>query len=175
MQGRGDAILRLGAHPVNGGTIRRAVGPDDTVISVGDFARDGKDRQRWLGALNGNKILIRGNHDCGGPEAGGEHLVMDYRQHRFFIIHNPDHVPENWNGWTIHGHHHWRKPDYPFIDGRWKTINVACELINYTPVDMDRILSLDIDTISTTTDAEPFANCDVCNHHRRRAGHDAFN
>jgi len=48
-------------------------------------------------------------------------------------------------------------PDYPFIDGRWKTINVSCELINYTPVDIDWILDRDIDTIRRmeTINSEP--------------------
>lgn len=135
----------------------RAVGEHDTVISVGDFAYDPDNRERLLNALNGNTILIRGNHDCGGPEAGSDHMVLAYRGQMLFLIHNPDHAPGDWNGWIIHGHHHGRMRDYPFIDGTYKTINVACELINYTPIDIDRILSLDIDTIlrKKTLDSEP--------------------
>jgi calcineurin-like phosphoesterase family protein len=135
----------------------RAIGPDDTVISVGDFTWDPKNRERLLNELNGNKILIRGNHDCGGPEAGGDAMVFEYRRQMVYLIHNPDHAPGCWKGWIIHGHHHGRMPDYPFIDGRWKTINVACELINYTPVDLDWILARDIDTIQRmeTMNSEP--------------------
>ena len=135
----------------------RVIGPDDTVISVGDFTWDPKNRERLLNELNGNKILIRGNHDCGGPEAGGDAMVFEYRRQMVYLIHNPDHAPGYWEGWIIHGHHHWRMPDYPFIDGRWKTINVACELINYTPVDIDWILACDIDTIQRmeTINSEP--------------------
>jgi calcineurin-like phosphoesterase family protein len=135
----------------------RAVGQNDTVISVGDFTYDPKDRKRLLNELNGNKILIRGNHDCGGPEAGSDHLVLAYRDQMLYLVHNPDHVPGDWKGWTIHGHHHGRMPDYPFIDGRYRTINVACELINYTPVDLDRVLGLDIGTIKRmeTMNSEP--------------------
>ena len=135
----------------------RAVGPDDTVISVGDFTWDKKDRERLLAELKGNKILIRGNHDCGGPEAGSDHVVLVYRDQMLYLIHNPDHVPGDWKGWTIHGHHHGRMPDYPFIDGRQKTINVACELVNYTPVDLHRVLGLDIGTIRQmeTMSSEP--------------------
>ena len=36
---------------------------------------------------------------------------------------------------------------YPFIDGKRKNINVACEVVDYTPVSIDWLLSLDIDTI----------------------------
>lgn len=135
----------------------RAIGPDDTVISVGDFTRDPKNRERLLNELDGNKILIRGNHDCGGPEAGGDAMVFEYRRQMVYLIHNPDHAPGCWKGWIIHGHHHGRMPDYPFIDGKWKTINVACELINYTPVDIDWILARDIDTIQRmeTMNSEP--------------------
>jgi calcineurin-like phosphoesterase family protein len=127
------------------------------VISVGDLTFDPKNRERLLGELNGNKILIRGNHDCGGPEAGSDHLVLRYRDRMLYLVHNPDHVPGDWEGWTIHGHHHWRMPDYPFIDGKWKTINVACELVRYTPVDLDRVLGHDIGTIlrMENSDSEP--------------------
>jgi hypothetical protein len=38
-------------------------------------------------------------------------------------------------------------PEFPFIDGKHKNINVACELVDYTPVNLDRILLPDIDTI----------------------------
>jgi calcineurin-like phosphoesterase family protein len=135
----------------------RAVGQDDTVISIGDFTRDKKNRKRLLDELNGNKILIRGNHDCGGPEAGGEHLVFAYRWQMLFLIHNPDHVPGNWKGWTLHGHHHGKMQAYPFIDGRQKKINVACELIGYTPVDIAWIIDRDIGTIRgmETMDIKP--------------------
>jgi calcineurin-like phosphoesterase family protein len=107
--------------------------------------------------LNGNKILIRENHDCGGPEAGSDHMVLAYRRQDFFLVHNPYRAPGDWVGWTIHGHDHWRMPDYPFIDGILKTVNVACELFNYTPVDLDWILGRDIGTIMRmeNSDSEP--------------------
>lgn len=38
-------------------------------------------------------------------------------------------------------------PKFPFIDGKRKNINVACELIDYMPVDLDWILSLNFDNI----------------------------
>jgi calcineurin-like phosphoesterase family protein len=83
-------------------------------------------------------------------------MVLEYRGRMFYIVHNPDHAPGNRKGWVIHGHHHWM-PEYPFIDGRKKTVNVACELVGYTPVDIDWILSLDIGSIRRmeTVDSEP--------------------
>jgi calcineurin-like phosphoesterase family protein len=37
--------------------------------------------------------------------------------------------------------------DYPFINGETKTINVGVELIGYKPINIDYLLSLDIDSI----------------------------
>ena len=38
-------------------------------------------------------------------------------------------------------------PEYPFIDGKKRNINVACELVNYTPVSLDWIVSMNIDKV----------------------------
>lgn len=124
-------------------TWNSTVGRDDTVFSLGDFIWD--PARRYVDRLNGNKILIWGNHDW-GYTAGGHHVVLEYKGRAFYLVHQPEHVPEDWEGWIIHGHHH-RMPDFPFIDGESKTINVACELVDYTPVDLDWVLSLDLDTI----------------------------
>jgi calcineurin-like phosphoesterase family protein len=118
----------------------RAVGPDDIIISVGDFCTEPEDRHRLLAALNGNKILIRGNHDRGGPEAGADHLVLAYRGQLVYLVHNPLHVPGGWDGWVIHGHRHAGLQVQPFIDPAHQTANVSCELVNYTPVAIDRII-----------------------------------
>jgi calcineurin-like phosphoesterase family protein len=81
---------------------------------------------------------------------------FSYRKRNFLLVHDPRDVPRWWNGWVIHGHHHWM-PEYPFIDGKNKNINVACELVNYTPVSLDKILSLDFERIKKmdTIESEP--------------------
>lgn len=114
---------------------------DDIVISVGDFCYT--DPRPWLDQLNGNKIMIRGNHDnwCEGY-AGDWHMILEYKKFRFYITHDPAYVPRNWNGWVIHGHHHWM-PEYPHINGPGKNINVAAELVNYTPVAIDDIMGME--------------------------------
>lgn len=73
--------------------------------------------------------------------------VLTYNNRDFLLVHEPENVPYWWNGGVIHGHRHWRLPRFPFIDGKNRNINVACELIDYTPVDLDWILSLNIDSI----------------------------
>jgi calcineurin-like phosphoesterase family protein len=121
------------------------VSRDDLVISIGDFCYT--DPRRWLDQLNGNKIMIRGNHDnwCEGY-AGDWHMILEYQKKRFYVTHDPAYVPREWTEWVIHGHHH-DMPDYPFINGKQKNINVACELVDYTPVALDWLLSLDIEKI----------------------------
>jgi len=155
------------------------VGKDDTMISIGDFAwagewGDPRDKRIWMGAcdlyqryldkLQGRKILVHGNHD---PFDMGDN-VLYYGGRMFYLMHDPgkrlEFIPENWKGWVIHGHHHW-VPDYddekttfyPFINGEKKVINVACDVIDFTPVTIESILALDIDTIQRmeTVKAEP--------------------
>jgi calcineurin-like phosphoesterase family protein len=77
--------------------------------------------------------------------------VLTYKNKDFLLVHDPDDIPYWWRGWTIHGHVHWN-PDYPFIDGKKRNINVSCEVIDYTPVSLDWILSHDIDTIRKMDD-----------------------
>lgn len=138
------------------------VGKDDTVFSIGDFtwAGDWNDTsdvwwkapetyQHYLDKLNGTKVLLHGNHD---PWDMGT-MVLNYGGQSFYLTHDPgwsgENIPMNWKGWVIHGHHHWvpdwDNPDrtvYPFIYGVRKNINVACEVVDYTPVKLDWILPL---------------------------------
>jgi calcineurin-like phosphoesterase family protein len=66
-------------------------------------------------------------------------------------------LPIDWNGWVIHGDKHnnnvW---EYPFINGKNKTINVSAELIEYKPLDIEVLSKLRfekirrMDTLSST-------------------------
>jgi calcineurin-like phosphoesterase family protein len=130
---------------------------EDTVFSIGDFAWTWDEFQNYANQLNGIKRFIMGNHDLEGDlkwnlNAKYHDVIFPimaffaYKNRDFLLVHDPADVPKWWKGWVIHGHHHWM-PQYPFIDGKHKNINVACELVDYTPVDLDWILSLDIDSI----------------------------
>lgn len=146
----------------------KTVRSNDTVYSIGDFTWAGdwdwpwhywwnapETYQHYLHQLNGSIVLIHGNHDPWNIDSwnvGGN--ILHYKGRMFYLTHIPEFIPKNWNDWAIHGHHHWM-PDYwdpsrtlyPFIDGKRKNINVACELVNYTPVNIDWLLLQDIDTI----------------------------
>ncbi len=74
------------------------------------------------------------------------------------MVHDPKNVPPNWNGWVICGHHHNNYPkEFPFINGKTKRINVSIEMIDYTPLDLDRLLELDFENIKymETINSEP--------------------
>jgi calcineurin-like phosphoesterase family protein len=89
--------------------------------------------------VNGNVILLIGNHDRGYLDSvpHANKCVLSYKRKEFLLIHDPEKV-RKWDGWVIHGHEHNNKPEkYPFINGKNKTINVSVELINYTRVSID--------------------------------------
>jgi calcineurin-like phosphoesterase family protein len=127
------------------------VAPRDTVYFLGDwsFGRGSRPPKYWGRKLNGHIISIKGSHD--GRAKGVRpvyHKVLHYKGYDFLLIHDPDQKPVEWHGWTIHGHKHNNElGDYPFINGERKTVNVSVELIDYQPIRIDRLLSLDIDSI----------------------------
>ncbi len=125
---------------------------------MGDFAWLKNEIVNYANQLNGKKYFILGNHDFEGNrrylnEKNFDNAVfplmsvLTYKNRDFLLVHRPENVPWWWDGWVIHGHHHWMLPKFPFIDGKNRNINVSCELINYTPVDLDWIISLGIDKI----------------------------
>jgi calcineurin-like phosphoesterase family protein len=114
---------------------------DDFVYLVGDlaFGRRRSKMRYWLKKLNGNVILILGNHDKGYLDSivHADKCVLFYKGKKFLLIHDPKMV-NSWDDWVIHGHEHNNKPEkYPFMNGKNRTINVSVELINYTPISLD--------------------------------------
>ncbi len=120
---------------------------DDTVYFLGDFVTRGSIGLK-ITQLHGNKIFIRGNHD-GKLKHTIHHKNLNYKGYSFLFVHNPAHIPKYWNGWAIYGHKHNNNLSrYPFIDGMRKRINVGVELINYQPISLDYLISLNLDSIS---------------------------
>lgn len=128
---------------------------EDTVYFLGDYTGPPgrlevyyKKLRDLTSQLKGNNISILGNHDRkGGCIKFASSKVLHYKKHTFLLIHDPKQV-NNWNNWVIHGHEHNNKPeDYPFINGERKTINVSVELLDYRPLSIDKLLSLNIDSI----------------------------
>lgn len=139
------------------------VAPRDTVYFLGDwsFGRGSRPPKYWVNRLRGHIKTIKGSHDTSDDKDINmlEFDELHYKGYRFLLIHNPDpHDPRqtenqkqklvNWHGWIIHGHKHNNDlKDYPFINGERKTINVSVELLRYQPLNIDKLLSLDIDSI----------------------------
>lgn len=125
------------------------VGQRDITYHLGDFGYINK-RQRadeLLGRLNGNKILIVGNHDE-KPVLGskGWMQVLPYHElktdgHKLVMFHYPI---EEWNGQfkgSIHVHahtHHGDKSGRFPIENR---VNVTVEAWNYTPAPIERVIA----------------------------------
>lgn len=122
----------------------------DTVWHLGDLNWT-HTASMWKHKLNGNVRFVKGNHDRSNWMQ--KYAILRRGKHTFLLVHDPHDktIPENYSGWVIHGHHHGGidqyKHRYPFIDGFNRRINVVCELTNYKPVDLDWIVSLNLDTI----------------------------
>jgi len=126
----------------------RTVKPSDTVFFLGDwsFGRDSRPASYWIKQLNGNIITIKGSHDIGVRARNSQIINCGFL--KFLLIHDPGQVPKDWKGWVIHGHKHNNEVGFPFINGRNKTINVSVEVISYKPLSLDKLVSLDIDSIA---------------------------
>jgi len=118
----------------------------DTILFLGDmaFGKGSKKTSYWLKKLNGNIIFIKGNHDRSKKIRFYDKVIIKYGGEDLLLVHDPRDIPEEWNGWTICGHHHNNNTKkYPFINGKTKQINVGVELINYAPLNMDGLFEID--------------------------------
>lgn len=107
--------------------------------------------------LNGKIIFIKGNHEKPFKSKFPRFKPLRYHKINFLLIHDLatiKEIKEEYDfsefryDWIIHGHHHNNNlKKYPFINGKTKTINVSVELLNYQPLDLDHLLSLDINSI----------------------------
>jgi calcineurin-like phosphoesterase family protein len=124
----------------------RVVGEHDHVYFLGDFVFHGSVAE-WAGQLNGTIHFIRGNHDH-RLHFARTRKVVKHADRTFMLVHDPAHVPPGWEGWVIHGHtHNTRMTEYPFINGEAKRINVSAELTDYTPLGLDYLIPLGLDSI----------------------------
>lgn len=121
----------------------KAVRPKDKVYHLGDVAMKRKDIQT-LGRCNGEKILVRGNHDIFNLED----YVPYFKDIRgtpklddFLLSHIPIHSGSlaRWSKGNIHGHTH--RNSVLLTDGSFdpRYICVSVEQINYTPISLEEI------------------------------------
>ncbi len=123
------------------------VGHNDTVFFLGDMClgRDRNSIDYWLSKLSGNISYIRGNHDediINHANVIHSHYGIKYNNYQFLVMHDP-HRPKGYDGWIIHGDQHNNDlKNYPFINQKNKTVNVCAELVEYTPLNLDRLITL---------------------------------
>jgi calcineurin-like phosphoesterase family protein/2'-5' RNA ligase len=120
---------------------------NDTVYFLGDMSLGRRRRpiDYWLGKLGGQIYCLRGNHDSDiiqNAPVIHDRYGIKYHDYKFLLMHHPWR-PHGYDGWIIHGHtHNTSMKNHPFLHQKNKTINVSSELIDYTPITLDRIISL---------------------------------
>ena len=124
-----------------------AVNENDVVYYLGDMTYGRKRRpiDYWLGRLNGKIFYVRGNHDKDVITRAtiiSDRFGIKYKDYNFLLMHDP-HRPFGYESWIIHGDKHNNNlKDYPFINQKNKTVNVCSEVVNYTPLNLDTIISM---------------------------------
>lgn len=121
------------------------ISKEDKVFVLGDFAlSNNQNIIKWGKSLNGNKVLIRGNHDRATDtvyhEAGFQHIYKYpiFWNQSFLLSHAPI-VTDIGKIINIHGHIH-NKP----IEGEFSNNTFFCvsaEMIGYKPINFKQILA----------------------------------
>lgn len=126
------------------------VEPDDVLVHLGDVAmdmQDGRETIERFGQLGGD-LLVRGNHDVGlaaddAPFPVVDACILEHRDYRFYCVHRPEDVPDDWGGWVIHGHHHNNDLErYPFVAADEQRVNVGAEVLDYRPISLETLVDV---------------------------------
>lgn len=126
------------------------VDADDLIVHLGDVAMDmstGEETVEYFGQLDAD-LLVRGNHDIGldpedAPFPVVDHCMLSHDGYEFYCTHRPADVPDGWEGWVLHGHHHNNDTEtYPFVAHDRRHVNVSSELLNFRPLGLDALTDL---------------------------------
>ena len=120
------------------------VKPEDTVYVLGDFGMSDSEKEtvRLCRLLNGNKILVMGNHDtrepewyrqCGFKEASPWPIIY---QNFWILSHEPLYINENMPYANVYGHVH-ANPTYK--DASRQSFCVCVERTEYKPISFEEI------------------------------------
>ncbi len=118
------------------------VSTKDKVYFLGDVVMSHKNLP-ILKRMNGEKVLIKGNHDTAKVSQYTEYFKDIRGSHQFsglLMTHIPVH-PESLARWgfNVHGHLHANrvKDQFGNIDKRY--FNVSVEQLNYTPISLEEL------------------------------------
>lgn len=119
----------------------KTVRPQDKVYVLGDLAMS-KKHIPFFGRVNGEKVLIKGNHDIEKLSVYTPYfkdIRACHQLDKFILTHIPIHPQSlsRWNG-NIHGHLHSNKVMLDGVpDPRY--ICVSVEQINFTPISLETL------------------------------------
>lgn len=124
------------------------VKPEDTIYHLGDFGFFRKDntisKEEIFKQLNGQKILILGNHDHNNrvkslPWHSVQTLIesLKYQDKEFVLFHYPI---EDWNK-KFHGAIHLHGHSHGTCSKMSNRIDVGVDCWNYAPVSIDTIIT----------------------------------
>lgn len=117
------------------------VQPGDRVYHLGDFALgDREGATRIFHRLNGQKFLIRGNHEAIGEKLPWvwvkDYHMLKYRGQKIALCH---YAFRTWNcshhgAWNLHGHSHGTLEDLP----TYRQMDVGVDCNGFYPVSFDK-------------------------------------
>jgi calcineurin-like phosphoesterase family protein len=121
----------------------KTVSPKDKVYHLGDISMGNKHLD-ILDRLNGEKVLIKGNHDTQTLSRYAKFFKDVRGSHQFdglLLTHIPIHPDSlaRW-GFNVHGHTHANRVMTAFgakIDPRYFCVSVEC--IDYTPISLEEV------------------------------------
>ena len=113
-----------------------AVGVNDLVYHLGDFAlqSDKENVTDLVSQLNGDIVLILGNHDRWGKQkfrdCGFIEVYKQLETDKYILSHRPQPLDRLNGKINIHGHLH----NYDRGSDKDRYINVSCEAVDYKPI-----------------------------------------
>lgn len=145
-----DDVEEMNTHMVE--SHNRVVRPSDKVYFLGDvsMSRNAKGLE-ILGRMQGEKILVKGNHDLCTANQYLKYFKDIRGSHQFdgmILTHIPIH-PESLARWglNVHGHLHSNQVMLHNAAGQVlgpdpRYFNVSMEQINYTPISLEEVKAL---------------------------------
>lgn len=126
----------------------QTVEPDDMVFILGDICRPRHYQTVtwWLRQLNGQKVILKGNHDRGLYYAyleldniilTAKYMKLNTEAFDFYLVHDPVEAPIWWSDWVIHGHIHDKRP---LVTLDTNLINVSVDVTGFVPISLSDII-----------------------------------
>ncbi|TKX84681.1 hypothetical protein EXE43_17595 [Halorubrum sp. SS5] len=126
------------------------VSESDSVLFGGDLGHSDISKQEfwnWLYKVNSTELVLRGNHDpytrseldhTEFPISFKETFEFSHDSFDFCYSHKFSGIPDDFEGWHIHGHVHHKQP---FLEIDTKRINVSADVLGYHPISLEELIN----------------------------------